>query len=36
MDGIYSVCSMCGAVIADTELHEQWHMGHGEQVPSGE
>lgn len=25
MDGLWTVCPKCGAVIADTDLHEQWH-----------
>lgn len=28
-------CSVCGAVVADQEVHEQWHVSHGEQVSSG-
>lgn len=29
------VCKTCGGVVADQELHEQWHS-HGEQVDDGE
>lgn len=27
-DGLWIVCPRCGAVVADTELHEQWHAAH--------
>lgn len=33
---IYAVCSLCGALVASTTTHEQWHADHGEQVPDGE
>lgn len=35
MDGIYQVCGICGGVVADWDIHEQWHAGHGEQVTDG-
>ncbi len=25
MDGLWVVCGTCGVVVADMELHEQWH-----------
>jgi hypothetical protein len=35
MGALWSRCGACGAVVADEELHEQWHVGHGEQVDDG-
>lgn len=34
--GAWAKCGHCGAVVADTEIHEQWHDSHGEQVDDGE
>lgn len=32
MAALWKRCAICGAVITDQELHEQWHESHGEQV----
>lgn len=28
-DGIYTVCVVCGVLVADLSLHEEWHLGLG-------
>ena len=35
-DLVWLRCPACGAVVADQEIHEQWHVSHGERVPDGE
>lgn len=34
-DGIYSVCPVCWAVVADAAAHEAWHVSRGEVVTNG-
>ena len=24
-DGLWAVCGLCGALVADVDKHEQWH-----------
>lgn len=36
MGALWSRCELCGAVVADQEIHERWHVSHGEQVADGD
>ena len=35
MGALWVRCGTCGSVVADEELHYQWHR-HGEQVADGD
>lgn len=33
--GIYAECPDCGALVANQQLHETWHLSHDEGVNDG-